>query len=96
MQESDDPVADAISGATISLVAAGLPMGGFPVALILAWAFELTPEGIKRAEDWLGSPVMCPNLPPSHFSVPLFRGAHATHSGAGTRTRDVARRLARR
>src|SRR5437868_4909857 len=24
---------------------------GFPVALILAWAFELTPEGIKRAAD---------------------------------------------
>src|SRR5438128_4334230 len=24
---------------------------GFPVGLILAWAFELTPEGIKRAED---------------------------------------------
>jgi TolB-like protein/Tfp pilus assembly protein PilF len=24
---------------------------GFPVALILAWAFELTPEGIRRAED---------------------------------------------
>src|SRR6266516_3187100 len=24
---------------------------GFPVALILAWAFELTPEGIKRSED---------------------------------------------
>src|SRR6202011_176557 len=24
---------------------------GFPVALILAWAFELTPEGIKRARD---------------------------------------------
>ncbi len=24
---------------------------GFPVALVLAWAFELTPEGIKRAED---------------------------------------------
>src|SRR6266478_5140748 len=23
---------------------------GFPVAMILAWAFELTPEGIKRAE----------------------------------------------
>src|SRR5437016_7726866 len=26
-------------------------MIGFPVALILAWAFELTPEGIKRMED---------------------------------------------
>src|SRR5437762_2216358 len=24
---------------------------GFPVAMVLAWAFELTPEGIKRAED---------------------------------------------
>ena len=24
---------------------------GFPIALILAWAFELTPEGITRAED---------------------------------------------
>src|SRR5260370_36762504 len=23
---------------------------GFPVAIILAWAFELTPEGIKRTE----------------------------------------------
>ena len=28
-----------------------LLMLGFPVALILAWAFELTPEGIKRAEE---------------------------------------------
>ena len=24
---------------------------GFPIALILAWAFEITPEGIKRTED---------------------------------------------
>src|SRR5436190_18436585 len=24
---------------------------GFPVAVILAWAFELTPAGIKRAAD---------------------------------------------
>ena len=24
---------------------------GFPVAVVLAWAFELTPEGIKRTED---------------------------------------------
>src|ERR687888_404273 len=24
---------------------------GFPIALVLAWAFELTPEGIKRTED---------------------------------------------
>src|SRR5438067_13376364 len=24
---------------------------GFPIALVIAWAFELTPEGIKRVED---------------------------------------------
>src|ERR1044071_9113090 len=24
---------------------------GFPVALIMAWAYELTPEGLKRTED---------------------------------------------
>src|SRR5438067_828641 len=25
---------------------------GFPIALVLAWAFELTPEGLKRTEDF--------------------------------------------
>src|ERR1700756_386149 len=24
---------------------------GFPIALIIAWAFEMTPKGIKRADD---------------------------------------------
>ncbi|MGB9476546.1 MAG: hypothetical protein WCE87_15890, partial [Candidatus Udaeobacter sp.] len=24
---------------------------GFPIALAIAWAFELTPEGLKRTED---------------------------------------------
>src|SRR5438045_7018222 len=28
-----------------------LVAAGFPIALVLAWAFELTPQGIKRAED---------------------------------------------
>src|SRR5437899_4243177 len=31
---------------------------GFPVAMILAWAFELTPEGIKRTEDVDLSPAL--------------------------------------
>jgi len=30
----------------VALIAAG-----FPIALVLAWAFELTPEGIKRTEE---------------------------------------------
>ncbi len=29
---------------------------GFPVALVLAWAFELTPEGIKRTDDAAAAP----------------------------------------
>src|SRR4051812_18030675 len=24
---------------------------GFPIALVIAWAFEMTPEGIKRTEN---------------------------------------------
>src|ERR1700716_4209582 len=24
---------------------------GFPIALVIAWAFELTPEGLKRTDD---------------------------------------------
>ncbi|MGB9157538.1 MAG: hypothetical protein WCB20_13685, partial [Chthoniobacterales bacterium] len=24
---------------------------GFPIALVVAWAFELTPQGLKRTED---------------------------------------------
>jgi hypothetical protein len=26
---------------------------GFPIALVVAWAFEMTPEGMKRTEDVL-------------------------------------------
>jgi adenylate cyclase len=29
----------------------GLVVIGFPIALVIAWAFELTPEGLKRTED---------------------------------------------
>ena len=39
-------LSDAITSAVVLLT-----ILGFPIALILAWAFELTPEGIKRAED---------------------------------------------
>lgn len=35
---------------TTTFVAALLVLG-FPVALVFAWAFELTPEGLKRTED---------------------------------------------
>src|SRR6266705_6571035 len=38
-------LSDAITSAAVLLV-----ILGFPIALILAWAFELTPEGVKRTE----------------------------------------------
>jgi len=33
---------------------------GFPIALVLAWAFELTPEGIKRTEEVSPHKMMTP------------------------------------
>jgi TolB-like protein/Tfp pilus assembly protein PilF len=39
-----------------------LLMGGFPIALVLAWAFDLTPEGIERTTP-VGS-----ESPPSRFA----------------------------
>ncbi len=38
-------LSDAITSAVVLLV-----ILGFPIALVLAWAFELTPEGLKRTE----------------------------------------------
>src|SRR6267143_6805327 len=35
---------------TVRLVVLAIVIG-FPIALVIAWAFELTPEGIKRMED---------------------------------------------
>ena len=42
-----------ISPMAITSAVVVLTLLGFPIALVFAWAFELTPEGIKRAEDVL-------------------------------------------
>ena len=39
---------------------------GFPVALIIAWAFEMTPEGMKRDEE------IAPNEYIPHWSTRKF------------------------
>jgi serine/threonine-protein kinase len=39
---------------------------GFPIALIIAWAFEMTPQGMKRAED------IAPNEYIPHWSARRF------------------------
>jgi TolB-like protein/cytochrome c-type biogenesis protein CcmH/NrfG len=54
---------------------------GFPIALVIAWAFEATPEGIKRTEDV--DPIIASRAPKKHawiyvvvigaaFSIGLF------------------------
>ena len=34
-----------------------LTLLGFPIALLLAWAFDITPEGVKRTEPESPEPV---------------------------------------
>jgi TolB-like protein len=67
---------------------------GFPIALIIAWAFEATPEGIKRTEDV--DPVAVARAPKKHawiyvvvtgaaISVGLFFvGRYSARSGSNT------------
>ncbi|HET9366749.1 MAG TPA: hypothetical protein VFO22_01680 [Candidatus Udaeobacter sp.] len=40
---------------------------GFPVAVVLAWAFELTPEGLKRTEDV--DPIVASRAPKKHLWI---------------------------
>jgi TolB-like protein/tetratricopeptide (TPR) repeat protein len=61
---------------------------GFPVALIIAWAFELTPEGIKRTEDadaarqrsrgglWIGVVVVAAALSLGLFFLGRYTAGH--------------------
>src|SRR4029077_7032163 len=37
---------------------------GFPIALVIAWAFELTPQGLKRTEEV--DPAVSARLPRKH------------------------------
>src|SRR5712691_4922448 len=46
----------------VTIVAAG-----FPIALVIAWAFEMTPEGMKRTE----------NLSPNEYIPQWSRGKFA-------------------
>jgi TolB-like protein/Tfp pilus assembly protein PilF len=66
---------------------------GFPIALVIAWAFEATPEGIKRTEDV--DPVALARAPKKHawiyvvvigvaFSIGLFFVGRYSAGSSGT------------
>jgi len=75
---------------------------GFPIALILAWAFELTPEGIKRAEDvdltqgaagrnghkWIWIAATAAILAAGLFVGGIFNLFHAKQKAAATPAND--------
>jgi len=71
---------------------------GFPVALILSWAFEITPEGIKREKDvdpgqsitpqtgrkLIGITVVLAVIAAGLFAYQFVRSKSATTSSTGT------------
>ena len=76
---------------------------GFPIALVMAWAFELTPQGIKRAEDadrapearrksyaWIYIIVFGVSLSISLFFLGRYAGSHATPAARGIPEKSIA------
>jgi adenylate cyclase len=55
---------------------------GFPLALVFAWAFEITPEGLKRTEGV---------APQQSIARSTGRGAGASHWPPGVRSLSPAR-----
>src|SRR5207245_8899452 len=70
---------------------------GFPVALIIAWAFELTPEGIRRTEDadaagqrsrggiWMALVVIAAALSLGLFFLGRYTAGNAQSQNAASR-----------
>ena len=74
---------------------------GFPIALVIAWAFELTPEGMKRTEDV--DPATAQTAAKSHawiyvvmFGAAVFgrivfyRSLHSSEYASAARTEAAA------
>jgi TolB-like protein len=90
---------------TITTAVVVLTLLGFPIALVLAWAFELTPEGIKRTADfdrsaqgastnriWVYVAVIGAALSVGLFFVGRYTAGNTTHnaSPAGTEATTTA------
>jgi len=79
---------------------------GFPVALIIAWAFELTPEGIKRTEDadtvrqqsrggaWIAVVVIAAALSVGLFFLGRYTAGRATTRQGETATEILEKSIA--
>src|SRR6266702_4375456 len=79
---------------------------GFPVALIIAWAFELTPEGIKRTEAadaarqhsrggvWIAVVVIAAALSLGLFFLGRYTAGHATPRQSEAATEILGKSIA--
>src|SRR5512132_1749419 len=79
---------------------------GFPVALIIAWAFEATPEGIKRTEAadaagqrsrggaWIYVVLIGAALSVGLFFVGRYTAGHVTHRGSEITTASAEKSIA--
>jgi TolB-like protein/Flp pilus assembly protein TadD len=85
---------DAITTAVVMLT-----LLGFPIALVLAWAFELTPEGIKRTGDvdrsaqdastnriWIYVALIGAALSVGLFFLGRYTAGNTTHNAIPART----------
>jgi TolB-like protein/Flp pilus assembly protein TadD len=76
---------------------------GFPIALVVAWAFELTPEGIKRTEDldrtpqqqsrnhaWIFVVIIAGAMSAGLFFLGRFTAANKQSGSAGLPTKSIA------
>src|SRR5437773_2051081 len=61
---------------------------GFPIALVLAWAFELTPQGIKRTERLISNAALI--QPAANDMKSFFCGAKAAQRLQSWRRRRTA------
>jgi TolB-like protein/tetratricopeptide (TPR) repeat protein len=81
---------------SVSLVVMLLVLG-FPVALVLAWAFDLTPAGVKRTPALPSLPLRDPSSPPAILALPFVdRSVGADHQYLGDGiTEELINSLAR-
>jgi TolB-like protein/Tfp pilus assembly protein PilF len=77
---------------------------GFPIALIFAWAFEITPEGIKRTEvadglplgghrrqhTWIYVVLICGAVSAALFFLGRYTGARKTETASETVNKSIA------
>src|SRR6266496_6802605 len=89
-------LSDAITSAVVLLV-----ILGFPVALIIAWAFELTPEGLKRTDEiqprrpsrnraWIYVVVIAGAISVSLFFVGRYTASTKPSGSANAAAKSVA------